>query len=60
MEEHEIVRYAKEIEHFCAKTTNCLKCPLFSDKDNHKGFCRIEGLLPWEWDLELDESTQVE
>lgn len=56
MEEDRIVTYAREIMVHCAKTTNCLKCPLFQKTGDKAGFCKIEGLLPWEWDIDEDSS----
>ena len=55
----DVVECARIIERHCSKTTNCMKCPLFENMGEGKGYCKIEGTLPWEWEFD-NESSQLD
>ena len=60
MTNDEVFECAKVVMDNCAKTTNCFNCPLFKRLDDKRaGFCMIEGLMPWEWELN-EYSAQAE
>ena len=57
MEKAKVIESARILMKNCMETSKCATCPLFK-KDSSYGYCEIEGLMPWEW--ELDNSVQTE
>ena len=57
MESNKVIESARILMKNCMETSKCATCPLYK-KEFQYGYCMIEGLSPWEW--EIDNSVQTE